>query len=202
MTNSLIWAVTDPVDDPSAETIYSIARRVRQSIERTRDPGYAAAYDAAHSPIAIDIANKDMAQNFTQPPGHWVINSTWKSVSTASSNGIIWALTDWLSLPLPNVGLIGRRHTLATKAGRGSSTPSSTNLGLRSFSNLTLLSTVTGRCPHQQVMWRLLSICIEKLERSLTRCWSRRCVVWVSSRTLSLFQYNSIDCVGTFTIDQ
>ncbi|KAJ3551692.1 hypothetical protein NM688_g4560 [Phlebia brevispora] len=78
MTNSLIWALTDPVADPTSETMYSIARRVRESVDRVRQPGFAAAWDAVHDPVALETANSDLAQNFVQPPGDFVLNSTWR----------------------------------------------------------------------------------------------------------------------------
>ena len=81
MTNGLIWAVTDTVEDTSQETIFSIARRVRRSIEQVRDPGYAMAYEAGHHDKILEMANAETAANFVQPPGGWVLNSTWPCVS-------------------------------------------------------------------------------------------------------------------------
>ena len=118
MTNSLIWAVTDKVDDPKSDTVYSIARRVRKSVDRVRNPEYSAAWDWAHGPVALGVANADRASNFVQPPGGWILNSTWRSVyydrdtTRTATNGFA------------EIGSIGRLRILDTKVERASSTRS------------------------------------------------------------------------------
>lgn len=73
-----MWAVTEAAEDIEKETVFSIALRIRKALVQCRDPEYAAAYDAAHEPLAIDAINSEMAQDFIQRPGYMAVNSTWR----------------------------------------------------------------------------------------------------------------------------
>ena len=80
MTNALIIAVTEHPDDLAAETMYTIARRIRKSMEYVRDPENAAAWEAAHDLPMLQAANADQATNFAPAPGQWILNSHWRCV--------------------------------------------------------------------------------------------------------------------------
>ncbi|GJE85403.1 hypothetical protein PsYK624_014820 [Phanerochaete sordida] len=85
--NALMLAVTKAADDFDKETIFSIALRIRQSLVQCRDPAYAAAYDAAQEPLAIQAINAELAQDFIPRPGHMVVNSTWRFDWTSAHFG-------------------------------------------------------------------------------------------------------------------
>lgn len=78
MGNSLLWAVTEAARDFSQETLYTIALRVRASLVRTREPGYAAAYEAAQRKLFREAIDSELASDFIQRPGYMVVNSTWR----------------------------------------------------------------------------------------------------------------------------
>ncbi|GJE85405.1 transferase family-like protein [Phanerochaete sordida] len=85
--NALMWAMTEAAEDFEKETVFSIALRIRKALVQCRDPAYAAAYDAAHEPLAIDAINSEMAQDFIQRPGYMVVNSTWRFDWTSAHFG-------------------------------------------------------------------------------------------------------------------
>ncbi|GJE85404.1 hypothetical protein PsYK624_014830 [Phanerochaete sordida] len=85
--NAIMWAVTKAAEDFDKETIFSIALRIRESLIQCRDPAYAAAYDAAHEPLAIQAINAELAQDFVQRPGYMVVNSTWRFDWTSAHFG-------------------------------------------------------------------------------------------------------------------
>ncbi|EKM48225.1 uncharacterized protein PHACADRAFT_266493, partial [Phanerochaete carnosa HHB-10118-sp] len=68
----------DAAEDLDKETLFTIALRVRKSLIRYREPGYAAAADAAHATRTVEAINAELAQDFIQRPGHMVVNSTWR----------------------------------------------------------------------------------------------------------------------------
>ena len=77
--------MTDPAEDFAQETVATIAQRIRKSLQRARDPAYAAAYDAVHCTRMRRLANAELAQDFLQRPGNMVLNSTWRYVPFTSA---------------------------------------------------------------------------------------------------------------------
>ena len=78
MTNCLVWAVSDTLEDTTGQAVYSVARRIRDSLHRVRDPEYCAVWDVAHEQRMLDMASNELVADFTQDPGNWVLNSTWR----------------------------------------------------------------------------------------------------------------------------
>ena len=78
--NALLWAPTEPAEDFAAETVATIALRIRDSLQRAKDPAYVTAYDAIHAQQVEAVANAELGQDFLMRPGDMVINSTWKYV--------------------------------------------------------------------------------------------------------------------------
>ncbi|KIP05936.1 hypothetical protein PHLGIDRAFT_19573 [Phlebiopsis gigantea 11061_1 CR5-6] len=76
--NGLLWAMTDAAEDYEQETPFTIALRVRKSLVRLRDPGYAAAYVAKGSKLARKAMDSGLFQDFIPRPGYMTINSTWR----------------------------------------------------------------------------------------------------------------------------
>ncbi|EKM58578.1 uncharacterized protein PHACADRAFT_253028 [Phanerochaete carnosa HHB-10118-sp] len=70
--------MTDAAEDFDKETLFTIALRIRNSLIRLREPGYAAASDAASGAKAVEFLNAELAQDFRQRPGHMVVNSNWR----------------------------------------------------------------------------------------------------------------------------
>lgn len=68
----------DAAENFDKETLFTIALRIRKSLIRLREPGYAAAADAASAVKAVEHVNAELAQDFIQRPGHMVVNSNWR----------------------------------------------------------------------------------------------------------------------------
>ncbi|GJE85414.1 hypothetical protein PsYK624_014930 [Phanerochaete sordida] len=85
--NALMWAMTDAAENHASDTVFSIAQRIRRALLKYRDPAYAAAYDAAHAPLALRAINAELAQDFVQRPGHMLVNSSWRFDWTSAHFG-------------------------------------------------------------------------------------------------------------------
>ena len=70
--------MTDAAEDYEKETPFTIALRVRKSLVRLRDPGYAAAYEAKGAKLARKAMDEGLWQDFIPRPGYMTINSTWR----------------------------------------------------------------------------------------------------------------------------
>ena len=85
IANALLWAPTEPAEDFATEAIATIALRIRDSLQRAKDPAYVTAYDAIHAQKMEAVANAELGQNFLMRPGDMVINSTWKYAAFLTS---------------------------------------------------------------------------------------------------------------------
>jgi hypothetical protein len=76
--NGLIWVVTDAAEEYEKETVHTIAKRVRRSLLKARDPSFAAAYGALNAEKALAAINAELAQDFIPRSGNMVVNSSWR----------------------------------------------------------------------------------------------------------------------------
>jgi hypothetical protein len=113
-----MWALTDPAEDYSKETIYTIALRVRKALIKIRDPGYAAAYVAANARKSQEAIDAELAQDFIPRPGYMAVNSTWRCVPFGCRDVVVCQSVpsmhsfDWTSAHFGYPGQTRFFHTL------------------------------------------------------------------------------------------
>jgi hypothetical protein len=80
--NALAWTYSVPptitTTDSVQQTVVALAKQIRHSVLRLRDPEYLNANIRRCGFLLREAASREMGQDFSPPPGQMVVNSTWR----------------------------------------------------------------------------------------------------------------------------
>ncbi|EMD32266.1 hypothetical protein CERSUDRAFT_118969 [Gelatoporia subvermispora B] len=118
--NGLIWTITEPCTHTKCKppSLYCIALRIRESLTSGRDADFVSAMDAYCGFKYREAADSFRGQNFTPPPGHMTVNSTYKYDWTSAHFGYLGQTQFFhTNLPAPRYVKIFQANPQISEAG-------------------------------------------------------------------------------------